>query len=162
MNVVIDVNVFIAANGQASQVSDNEQLSCIEFLEQVRREGGRVSIDKSDLILEEYGRYCSHKGMPGVGDAFFKWFFLNQGYPTVCERVEITPNDDRIFAEFPNDTSLENFDKSDRKYVAVARASVFSPIIVNATDSDWHYFETALMQQGIIVRQLCPTLFDAL
>jgi hypothetical protein len=160
MTVVIDVNVFIAANGQASQVSDNEQLSCIEFLEQVRREGGRVSVDATDFIFEEYGRYCSHKGMPGVGDAFFKWLFLNQGYPTVCERVSITPDDERVFTEFPNDTTLENFDKSDRKYIAVARASAFSPAIVNATDSDWYHFEAVFAQHGIVIRQLCPLLFQ--
>ncbi len=84
---------------------------------------------------------------------------LNQGFRNICEKVEITPSEDRKFEEFPDDISLASFDKSDRKFVAVAVKSKYSPKIVNATDSDWFNFEDAFKKHGIEILQLCPNLF---
>ena len=120
MNVVIDTNVLIAANGLSEQVKGEDQLTCITFLENVKNHKGCVSVDSLNLVFDEYSRHCNHKGQPGLGDAFFKWLFNNQGFEEVCEKVEISLDDEWGFGEFPHDEKLRDFDKSDRKFVAVA------------------------------------------
>src|SRR5207245_8723519 len=62
------------------------------------------------------------------------------------------------FAEFPRDPALEGFDLSDRKFVAVARASRHSPTVLNAVDSDWRIYEEPLKRHGVEVEFLCPHL----
>ena len=160
MNVVIDTNVLIAANGLSEQVKGDNQLICINFLEDVKNHKGCVSVDSLNLIFDEYSNYCNHKGQPGVGDAFFKWLFDNQGYETLCEKVMITLDNERGLTEFPDDINLKGFDKSDRKFVAVALNSQFNPLIYNATDSDWKIFNNLLLSHGVIINQLCPSLLS--
>jgi hypothetical protein len=159
MNVVIDTNILIVANHQSPKTSVDNESACINFLENIKNEGGRVSVDSSYFIFQEYQKHCNHKGQPGLGDAFFKWLFDRQGMSTVCEFVPIQPNETRVFEEFPDDPQLENFDKSDRKFVAVAKKSAFKPFIYNATDSDWYIFSKILAKHDIKVEQLCPNLF---
>lgn len=156
MNVVIDANVLAAANFHANHISASCIEACIRFLIDVQMNGGMVSIDKQGEILQEYARYCNHKGEPNVGDAFFKWLFDHQGYAFACEMVAIHPNTDRGYEEFPADITLEKFDLADRKYVAVAIASAYRPEIHNATDSDWSDFQSAFQKFGIMIHQHCP------
>jgi hypothetical protein len=87
---------------------------------------------------------------------FFRWLWANQANESVCEIVTVTPNGDRGFDEFPTTESLEKFDASDRKFVAVALASGSDPDVLNAVDSDWaeHYVE--LKSAGLKVVFLCP------
>jgi len=112
------------------------------------------------LILGEYRRNLSPSGQPGSGDAFFKWLWNNQGNHDHCRRVNITPHDNRGFAEFPDDPELEPFDNDDRKFVAVALASHNAPPILNATDSDWWEHRVALEGHGIRIKSLCPELME--
>ncbi|MEV4292134.1 hypothetical protein AB0K40_42070 [Nonomuraea bangladeshensis] len=44
--------------------------SAIEFLEHAESRA-IVVLDSSGRIFEEYERYCSFKGQPGLGDHFF-------------------------------------------------------------------------------------------
>lgn len=160
MNVVIDANLLASANFYADHISDSCIEACIRFLIDVQINGGMVSVDVQGEIFREYARYCNHKGEPNVGDAFFKWLFDNQGYPAVCEKVAIHPDSSHGYREFPVDVSLENFDRSDRKYVAVAMASAYQPVIHNATDSDWIDFQSVLLKFGIQIHQHClPDLY---
>ncbi|MBI4493070.1 MAG: hypothetical protein HY690_09790 [Chloroflexi bacterium] len=48
--------------------------------------------------------------------------------------------------------------RSDRKFVAVARACQRRPPVVNATDTDWWLFRDALKRHGVEVEFLCPDL----
>ena len=155
MNSVIDANVLAVANNLHEQAAPACWQSCIRFLVSVQSVGGCVSVDDLGEIFKEYSRYASHAGQPGLGDAFFKWLFQNQGYDTVCEKVPITPNADRKYEEFPSDPLLSAFDLSDRKYVAVSLTSRRNPIIYNAVDSDWKIFEHVFVQLDIPVCQLC-------
>ena len=78
-----------------------------------------------------------------------------------CEQVEITPigGSDWDFEEFPLDSELGTFDRSDRKFVAVALASKNAPQILNAVDSDWWIHRNRLRQHGLVVQFLCQELF---
>ena len=67
-------------------------------------------------------------------------------------RVSITPskNEDRGFDELPPNS----FDRSDRKFLAVA--VVEKAIVLNATDSDWRIHADLMARLAVEVQQLCP------
>lgn len=159
MSVVVDTNVAIVANGCYVPASEQCTGACIEAL--LAAQAGLVLVDDCYRIFDEYRQHLSHSGQPGVGDAFFKWLWNNQANPASCRQVTITPcPDGRVFQEFPNDPALASFDRDDRKFVAVALASAEHPWILNATDSDWWVFRTALTNHGVKTRFLCPELME--
>ena len=148
---VVDTNVAIAANGRETHADMPCQLVCIEKLEHVV-EQGIVALDDTGSILEEYGNRLRFSGRPGVGDAFFKHVFDYQYQGGLVRRIEVTPSDDdrRGFEELPENT----FDRSDRKFLAVAVAA--EAVVLNATDSDWGEHEALMDGLGVEVDQLCP------
>jgi hypothetical protein len=85
---------------------------------------------------------------------------LNQANPDWCEQIHLTPIADtsRDFEEFPSDPELARFDRSDRKWVAVARASADDPVILNAVDSDWWEYRDRLARHGVRIDFLCSHL----
>jgi len=119
-------------------------------------------LDRGGRILSEYHRHLSPSGQPGVGDLFMKWVWQHQAVEERCEQVDITPIDgnDWDFEEFPRDRALDTFDRSDRKFVAVALASHNDPEVLNAVDSDWWDHRDRLREHGIVVRFLCPQMFS--
>ena len=158
--VVLDTNVAIASNGKTDQAGPACVDKCIKRLRRVRADE-KVVLDDGGQILEEYRRRLSPSGQPGPGDAFFKWLWTQQGNPGLCQKVAVTPDDEWEFEEFPHDDELLGFDRRDRKFVAVAMASGQSPPIVNATDTDWRSYRTALERFGIHIEFLCPELMSA-
>lgn len=159
--VVIDTNVLHVANNNAEQAGPTCVLNVIGRLEKVRT-SNRTALDDSGFILQEYlDQRFQFSGQPGVGDAFFKWLFENQTNEAVCEVVSVTPLDEegKEFEEFPDDPALDDFDRSDRKFVAVALASSNAPPILNAVDSDWWNFREALAANRIQVDFMCPDQF---
>ena len=157
--VVVDTNVVMVANNYTSQASATCEIACIEKLDWIR-DNGILLLDNMDLIFQEYEPYFSYSGQPGPGDAFFRWLHLNQYNNHHCRTIALTPHDEREFAEFPSDPELASFDRSDRKFVAVAIASGNAPEILNATDTDWWQHHTALQRHGIKVTFLCPELMQ--
>jgi len=158
---VVDVNVPIVANQDAPQADNDCVLACVKALQKIC-EGSMIVIDDGMLIFSEYMRNLSKAGQPGVGDAFMKWVWENQAVIERCERVTLTPNpgNPEDFVEFPNDPELDNFDWSDRKYVAVALASGNDPIVLNAVDPDWWENKEALERKGVRLRFLCPQYME--
>lgn len=153
---VVDTNVAIVANGENQDASRNCILACVVKLRELR-DNGIIVIDDKDLIFEEYKRYLSFKGQPGTGDAFFRHLYEKQYDPAKVERVNVTLNDpiEQTYEEFPDDSRLAGFDRSDRKFVAVAITSVNNPPVLNAVDSGWRNFQRELEENGIFVEQLC-------
>ncbi|MFN7733844.1 MAG: hypothetical protein ACK5OB_18245, partial [Pirellula sp.] len=78
-----------------------------------------------------------------------------------CEIVDITPSDKSgsSFTEFPDAPELTKFDRSDRKFVAVALKSGKKTPILNAVDSDWWAFRNTLAQHGVHLEFVCPGQF---
>lgn len=157
--VVIDTNVLIVANRKSQHVSVDCVSNCIKALERAQKEQVIV-LDSGMRIIKEYQSHSRWKGQPGIGDAFFKWLFYNLCNPLRCKQVDITPqkNDADDFEEFPTDPDLIRFDRSDRKFVAVAVASRVNPTILNATDTDWWCFRKILKRHQVSVVFLCPEL----
>lgn len=155
--VVMDTNVAVVANGKTPQASPACVVNCLDRLQKIR-DDERLLLDRGGDILEEYRRHLRPSGQPGAGDAFFKWLWNNQGNPEVCRWVQITPHPGRGFEEFPGSDGLADFDRSDRKFVAVALASGESPPILDAADRDWWHHSGPLEQQGLRIDFLCPDL----
>lgn len=158
---VIDVNVGIVANQQARAQTGlaNQEcvLACIDALQNVI-ESGVLVIDDGWRILSEYQKHLTTHHQPGAGSLFMQWVWQNQSVSQRCEQVELAPlpNDPEDFEEFPNDHALSRFDRNDRKYVAVAKASKHNPEILNAVDTDWWEHRIALQNNGLTVSFLCP------
>ncbi len=155
--VVVDTNVAVVANGKTEQASPDCLQACLDALKSIR-ERGMVVLDDAMRILKEYMDNLSLSGQPGLGDAFLKWVWTHQANVTRCELVHITPKsgEEDNFEEFPADPTLAGFDPSDRKFVAVARASRHKPPVLNAVDTDWWIFRTPLKKHKVRVRFLCP------
>ena len=158
---VVDTNVAIVAN-LATSYDENCDIpsdcikACIETIEHVVTSGGLV-IDEIGEIFEEYSRYLSFKGAPGLGDKFMKWVHDFQWAPDKVTRIPIHRLNG-TYKEFPEHDGLKNFDIHDRKFVAVANehSDTQKPPIFQATDSKWWAWKDALSEVGITVRFLCP------
>ncbi|OQA81069.1 MAG: hypothetical protein BWY32_00574 [bacterium ADurb.Bin243] len=151
-NYVVDTNILAAANGKATHLSESDFMKCCQFLKTFfEKKQNHISIDSIGLIFREYLNNASLAGRPGIGDSFLKWLFSNRANTSICESVCINPVSDSEydFREFPNDIDLVGFDKSDKKFVAVAIASKKSPEICNACDSDWNDYAEALKKHGV-------------
>lgn len=156
---VVDTNVAKTANLTTqtelqSDVPDQCVFSCIEAIEHVVKKKGLV-IDAGDEIFDEYRQQLTMSGQPGVGDKFMKWVHDNRWSLPDSQRVKITKNGES-YDEFPEHQDLKNFDRSDRKFVAVSNAHSKKPTILQATDSKWWGWKDALNDVGITVRFLCP------
>lgn len=64
------------------------------------------------------------------------------------------------FEKITDDSSLDGFDRSDRKYVAVALACHPIPPILNFVDSNWWEFRGPVEDHGRQVEFLCPGQFE--
>lgn len=156
-NYIIDTNIIVSANKKAIHLSENQNLKSSSFLQDIyQNESDCISVDSFGLIFKEYFRYSNRSGQPGIGDAFAKWLWLNQYNNLFCEQVCITPLDNyhMDFLEFPHVDSLKNFDKSDKKFVAVAISSHNSPEICNSCDSDWKKYELELKKYNIKIHYI--------
>jgi hypothetical protein len=65
--------------------------------------------------------------------------------------------DEADFEEFPNHPGLQSFDRSDRKFVAVAVTHQKKPHIRQAVDAKWWGWYPSLRAVGVEVDFLCPT-----
>ncbi len=156
---LVDTNVAKTANlatqpDTKTDVTDACIIACIEAIDQVIKSRGLI-LDAGDEIFTEYRQQLSLRGQPGVGDRFMKWVHDHRWSLPPAQRVAITPNA-ASYDEFPSHEDLASFDPSDQKFVAVSNAHPHKPPILQATDSKWWGWQTALAQVGIRVCFLCP------
>jgi hypothetical protein len=153
---VVDTNVIVVANQRG-----DESRSCAYFCAQALvtiRESGLLILDDNGRIIGEYFSNCPPFGEPGVGNFFTKWIHDHQGRNEFVQTIAITPraDDPSDFTEFPKHDGLSNFDRSDRKFVAVANAHREKPPILEASDTKWWGWKDALKACGITIVFLCP------
>lgn len=162
--LVVDTNVPKIANRAINPETIPEDLMpcvcrCVEAVKHVVQHGGLV-IDSGDEICSEYRKQLSLKGQPGVGDGFMKWVHDHGWGSSKVERVVIT-KDGESYDEFPRHAGLTDFDRSDRKFIAVANAHPEKPPVLQATDSKWWGWRDALKEVGLRVHFLCPAYIKA-
>ena len=158
---VASISVIVPAYNEAATIGRVIGRT-IRVLQTVTSDYEIVVLDDGLRIIREYMNNLSLSGQPGAGDLFMKWVFDNQAVEDRCELVPLTQQsgDHDDFAEFPADNALAHFDRSDRKFVAVALGSNNAPEVLNAVDSDWWDFRHALSNHGIQIAFLCPGQFN--
>lgn len=157
--VVIDTNVLVTAEG-----GPNASRSCTERCQQRLSEvtkSGCVALDSGWQIMKEYQANLSTSRQPGAGFGFLKWLQNNRLAPERCLWIPITAHEQRGYEEFPEHDGLKGFDPSDRKFVAVASRHTPKLPIIQATDSKWVGWRSALAECGIDVEFVCKTEIEA-
>lgn len=131
-------------------------VACTKVVQEIQG-NGRIVIDDKWLILNEYKGNLLASGQPGVGNKFLKWVLTNRRNAKRCSIVSISPQNGNPenFDEFPIHTGLNNFDPSDRKFVATANAHPEKPPIVQGTDSKWWGWKEPLLECNIRVLFPC-------
>ncbi len=154
--VVADTNVAVVANALSEQASEDCVEACAERLEGIMRGEVKLVLDDNWQILGEYAQNLHSTGTD-VGDRFLRWVLRNWRNPERCDLIHITPVDgsDNEFQEFPPDPALNDFDRADRKFIAVAIAHSERPPILQAVDSQWWDFRDALQENGVTVAFIC-------
>lgn len=154
MTSIVDTNVILAANGQHENVGPSCVLACALKLQSIMK-GGRIALDHTFEILLEYQKKTTPKTGNRPGDAFVKWALQNNANTDRCDQIELHPHLERGYESFPDDERIADFDRTDRKFVAVAAAHEDHPPILQAADSKWLGWEPALKDHGITVDFLC-------
>lgn len=152
---VVDTNVPIVANGEIERRSGPRpsptcRAKCIDFL-RLLLNCGLILVDQAGEIEREYRRHLNPKGQPGAGHLFYLKLLKERG--RLVKEVLLRKRPDGEFEDFPIDQRLVAFDRSDRKFAALAcRAQ--APV-ANATDGDWLEHREALRKHGIEVVFVC-------
>ena len=152
--LIVDTNVILVANGQHDNTSPECVRNCAKNLDDVMR-SNRIALDSGYRILKEYQNKTNPRKAKGPGDAFVKWALQVCGDQNRCDQVDIHDEYERGFKEFPSDPNLQDFDLSDRKFIAVAITHGHNPTVLQATDSKWVKYESALKSNKISVEFLC-------
>ncbi len=157
--VVVDTNVPVVANyDQMSPPSSRGdriptiscQLKAIQaLLEAIEKHCILLDIDGS--IQDEYRRQLNPRGQPGVGDRFY--LEVINSAPGRIERVELPRRGDGEYENLPQSLIDCGFDRSDRKFAALAKQE--NAVVLNAVDSDWVEKALILEIENISVNNLC-------
>ena len=178
--VIIDTNVLVVANtdiredengklvafGMADHATPSCIITCQNRLDQIRRDSTKVVLDDKERIIREYRRYVvdpqpNPRQQNRAGDLFWAWLMRIQWRKEKCTMVHITParGNGTEFEEFPDNEALNDFDKDDRKFIAVAiaytRATQQTAPILQAVDTKWEGFIETLQRHGVEVEQIC-------
>lgn len=154
---VVDTNVCTTANAANPGASQQCVTSSAKALQAVMR-SGHVFLDAGGEILREYGRNLRRSGQPGPGDVFFKWVLTNEWGGQRITRVPITSRngDPEDFEELPEPSGGVSYDRSDRKFLAVAAAHAERPPVLQSFDSKWWGWQASLKEVGVTIHFLCP------
>jgi hypothetical protein len=151
--VVIDTNVLVTADG-----GPETSRLCVELCQKRILEikaDGCVVLDSEWQIVKEYTANLKRGRQPGLGLRFLEWILNTRSTHGHCSWIRITPHHERGYEEFPEHEGLRKFDWSDRKFVAVAAKCSPSLAIIQATDSKWVGWCSALNDCGITVEFIC-------
>ena len=151
---VVDTNVILVANGQHPGVTTACVTACQQWLSWVMAEG-RIALDSDFAIVREYQHKTHASDGQGLGDAFLRWVLHHLDDSARCDLVPLVPDEARGYTAFPPDAHLAAFDRSDRKFVAVARTHPERPTILQAADSKWLDWSPYLAEHEVSIRFLC-------
>lgn len=160
MKCIIDTNVPL----KASNINVSDKLdarcsyACLRFIQSIMNSNNTIIVlDSAGEILKEYNTNFQSNGQDTVATIFLKWIHRNLTLreKSQVEQQYLTVTGDREYTEFPKSPSLNGFDRSDRKFIAVANAHPEHPQIVEGSDSLWWRFKDALEELGIHIYFLC-------
>jgi len=152
---VVDTNVPIVANGRQNPNDDGVpsigcRIAAVEFLS-MALQSSKILVDLAGEIQTEYRKHLNPSGQPGVGDRFYQ--AVLHSAPQRIERVDLPKREDGEFVDLPQPLVEVSFDRSDRKFAALANREAVP--VVNATDSDWLHHREILEANGVQIKFLC-------
>jgi hypothetical protein len=155
LRCVVDTNVMTTANSANTGAPATCVVASAKALQAVMT-AGHVFIDDAGRIITEYRANLSAKGQPGPGDAFLKWLLTHEWGSEKVTRVPITlAGEEDDFVELPNPSDGTVYDRSDRKFLAVAAAHTERPPVLQSFDSKWWGWRVALSEIGVSIHFLC-------
>jgi hypothetical protein len=156
LRCVVDTNVATTANALNVSAGAACMAASAKALQAVMK-SGHVFVDDGRRIIDEHRANLSDKGQPGPGDAFLRWLLTNEWNARRVTRVAITPRkgDAEDFVELPAPPDGVVYDRSDRKFLAVAAAHADRPPILQSFDSKWWGWTDALRAIGVSIHFLC-------
>ena len=156
LRCVVDTNVATTANGANPGAPGTCQVASARALQAVVAQG-HVFVDDEGRIMAEYRQNLRAGGQPGPGDAFLKWLLTHEWSPERVTRVRLThvPGDPEDFVELPPAPAGTLYDRSDRKFLAVAAAHPERPPVLQSFDSQWWGWQKSLAAAGIGIHFLC-------
>ena len=160
--VIIDTNVPLKAANIHPEDDVDRRCSqvCLSFIKSLMNSDDIVVLDAGGDVLKEYRKKINTKPDDNVASQFLVWIY--RGMLTGQVKLhEITKIGNNIYAEFPSSPDLIRFDRSDRKFVALAIAHPKHPSIYNGSDTDWWDFKDALEREGVHIVFLCEEYMRA-
>jgi hypothetical protein len=152
---VVDTNVGMTANRRNPGVSASCAAASARALHAVMK-SGHVFVDDEGRIVAEYRKNLSAKGEPGPGDLFLKWLLTHEYNAERVSRVPLQERDSpEDFVELPSPPKGTRYDRSDKKFLAVAAAHAEHPPILQSFDSKWWGWREALAEIGVRIHFLC-------
>lgn len=151
---ILDTNVLIVANGQLSISDVDCELAAVQLIDRVRSQGA-FGLDRTGLILTEYGRNLDRSKPLKAGAQLLIDLFNYQR----VQHFDITEDATRGFVEFPADPALLDFDRSDKKFVAVALVAGATHELSVATDWDFWNHRVALASNQVNLNFICRHRF---
>lgn len=151
-NVIIDTNIMVIANRQNRDVAVSCMDACVKFLIRAQA-SSTVLMDSGDEIRAEYTRALRVGTPPQLGAQFLIHIYREQWNSQFVRHVELEKSVEGEFADFPNAPEIAGFDRSDRKFAALARRT--GTPVSNAVDSDWIDYRDHLDAHGISVDFIC-------
>jgi hypothetical protein len=154
---VVDTNVAMVADGAHSDASAACVAASARALQGLMT-AGHLFVDDGGLIVQEYRATLGSAGPPSPGRAFLRWVLTHEWAGARVTRVVITAKDEdpEDFHEVPPAPPGVQYDRSDRKFLAVAAGHARRPAILQALDSKWWGWREALSASGVAIHFLCP------
>ena len=161
-HVIVDTNVPLrAADFHPKDEFDLKcSQACLSYIKSLMASDDVVAVDTGWEIINEYKRNIDTYAEDNVASEFLMWIMRGLLTNKVAQ-YQITKTDYNSYAEFPTSPDLEKFDRSDRKFVALAKADPNNPSIYNGSDTDWWDYKEALAREGIHIVFLCEEYMRA-
>ena len=149
--VVVDTNVWVMPEARDTEPSRVECAEvCRQWLSELRTSNRSLVVDEQWAIMREYRDNIPKSGF---ADRLLRELQKQAGR---IIWVAIQFESDGQTAILPSALGLQNFDPSDRKFVAVALARDPHSPIYNAADPDWRQHTRLILAAGLTVVELCP------
>jgi hypothetical protein len=154
--VIMDTNVPAKAATPAQECKKEElemHRDCMEYIKQfTENPDSKLVIDQDHEILKEY--YNRIPENTGAGKMFLKWLNAYIWRIDSDDFVKIEKDSSGNYVMFPLESRTEEFDLSDRKFVALSRTHEENPPIIEAADSKWLGFKEVFAEYGVHIEFL--------
>lgn len=154
MRLVIDTNVLMIADRRGSDITQlcvDSAIECVASLS----DGNVICLDEDDAILDEYAANIKEIRPYSLVAKLLIDLRQQRYSASNIHRAPLPKNHAGEYKDCPQSLIDANFDRSDRKFVALAK--VTQATVCNAVDTDWFDHADLLCREGIQVNNLCGT-----